>query len=198
MSPTNIHFASSLLNRAGSSFSDQATIQPFNRPVYTVYIPEFPPETVRKYAKLFNEGIEGKWLSYANDSTEILRVVDPSSPSNIPKVCISAVMSPNPRTSDPSQQPKEPLDFLLVIQGENANERSKVVVEHTIEDAATSMLHEAMNGFSVVFTGALLRSDSSMLFTQHKTRQYNVEKVSDIAALNASDSRRFGEISIIC
>lgn len=85
-----------------------------------------------------------------------------------------------------------------MIQGKNANERSKVVVEHTLEDAATSMLHEAINGFSVVFTGALLRSDSTKLFLQSKQRSYSFKKVPDIAALNDFESHGFDQIGIIC
>ncbi|KAI4280405.1 MAG: hypothetical protein L6R38_004500 [Xanthoria sp. 2 TBL-2021] len=203
MSPTNIRKASSLLDRAGTSFDDQASIQPFGQPIYTVYVHDFPQETVDQYTKVFNYGIEGQWLSNANDPTEVFRVVDPSAPYNVPKVCISSVMKKPPPsfrnpTSDPSPQPKEPLDFLLVIQGKNANERSKIVVEHTLEDAATSMLHEAINGFSVVFTGALLRSDSTKLFLQSKQRNYSFKKVPDIAALNDFESHGFDQIGIIC
>lgn len=202
MSPTNIRFASSLLDRAGSSFDDQATIQPFGRAVYTVYVHDFPQETVNQYAKVFNHGVEGHWLSNANDPRKILRVVDPSAPYNIPKVCMSSLMKKPPpfrnSTSDPSPQPKEPLDFLLVIQGKNANERSKVVVSHSLEDAATSMFHEAINSFSVVFTGALLRSNSTKLFFQEREWIYSFKKVPDIAALNDLESSGFNQIGIIC
>ncbi|KAL8672161.1 MAG: hypothetical protein Q9168_003360 [Polycauliona sp. 1 TL-2023] len=201
MSPTNIRKAWPMLDRAGTSFDDQATIEPFGLPVYTVFVEEFPQETLDKYAKLLNHGIEGQWLSDALDPTKAFGAVDPSLPSKVPKLCISGVLKNRDAQSryimsNPPPGMKEPLDFLLVVQGKNASERSKIVVEHKLEDAATSMLHEAINGYSVVFTGAILRSDSNKLFSQ--TGLFELKKVPDIAALNDFDSHGLPRIRIIC
>ncbi|KAL8919741.1 MAG: hypothetical protein Q9208_006607 [Pyrenodesmia sp. 3 TL-2023] len=202
MSPTNIRKAPALLQHAGKTLDDQATIQPFNRPVYTVYISEFLQEDLNKYSKLFNHGIEGQWLSNSRNPTGgVLKVVDPSPPSTIPKISISWVLNPT-STSTQSPQLEYPLDFILVIQGNNALERSKVIVARSAEHAATSMLHEAMNGFSVVFTGALLRSDTEELFSSSERSQpFQFVKMPDVMALMACTnkmSKKCGEVRIIC
>ena len=207
MSPTNIHKASSLLSRCGGTFDDQATIQPFGRPVYTIYVEAFPQEVVNKFAELFNHSVEGQWLSSANDPTRVFRTVDPSLPSAIPKLCMSRALKEEPRQSYGKQsentlQLKEPLDFLIVVQGKNASERSKIVVERSREDAATSMLHEAMNGYSVVFTGALLRSDMNRLLSRKKNSKFRFESMPDLATLvsfsGSEESQSNKQLGIYC
>ncbi len=207
MSPTKIRKAAELLGRAGSTFDDQVTIEPFGRSVYTVYVAQFPQEHVDRYTELINHGNEGQWLSWANDLTRAFKVVEPSLPFGIPKVCISWVLKGHARWTynekiDTSQQPKEPLDSLLIVQGKNERERSKVVVARSLEDAATSILHEAINGYSVVFTGALLRSDLNKLFSDAKSCIFSLKKLPDVAALNAfsgsKEAQTFQQIGIIC
>ncbi|KAL8838914.1 MAG: hypothetical protein Q9170_001951 [Blastenia crenularia] len=207
MSPTNIHYASALLDRAGSKIDVQATIQPFGIGVYEIYTPAFSQEAIDKYAELLNHGVEGQWLSNASDPTRLFRVVDPSPPAGIPKVCISRALEDSSRSgrygkSETSQQPTEPLHYLLIVQGKNASERSKVVVERSLHEVATSMLHEAMNGYSVVFTGALRRSDMNKLFSRKKTTNFSFKIMPDVATLTFSatsrDFQATEQLGIIC
>ena len=155
MSPTNIRHASDLLTRAGRSFvDDQATIEPFGKQICTVYNDTFPKEVLDSYANLFRHGVEGKWLSYGNDLRKMIQVVQPSQPTNIPQLLISCALADDPRPDHfraQDRQPREPLDFLLTIQGGAASERSKLVVARSRTDAATTMLHEAMNGFYCLY-----------------------------------------------
>lgn len=99
-------------------------------------------------------------------------------------------------------QPKEPLDFLFIVQRKHASERSKIVVERSLESAATSMFHEAMNGFSVVFTNVLLRSDMHQLFSNKKTGKFSFKKMLDIATLSSfsgsKESQVTGMLDILC
>ena len=211
MSPTNIHKAAQLLNHVGSTFDSQVTIMPSGRRAYTVYVAEFSQETVDKYTKLIIRGIEGQWLSWGNDPTRVFRVVEPSLPFDIPKVCISWVLKRHAGSIydeeideeiDISQQPREPLDYLLVFQGKNASERSKVVVARSLEDATTSILHEAINGYSVVFMGALLRSDMNELFSDAKSCILSLKKLRDVGVLNlfsgSEEAQTLRQIGIIC
>ena len=204
MSPTNIRHASDLLTRAGRPFDDQATIQPFGKQVYTIYTDTNPQEVLDKYASLFRHGVEGKWLSYGNNITKIIQVVQPSQPSSIPKVLISCALALDPRPSDfksQDQEPREPLDFLLIIQSGAASERSKLVVARSRTEAATTMLHEAMNGFSTVFTGALFRSDMNLLFHDNTKGGFSLRKCHDVASLNTFSeerSKHAQELGVIC
>lgn len=204
MSPTNIRYASDLLTRAGTIFDDQATIQPLGKQVYTIYTDTFLQEALDTYASLFRHGVEGRWLSYSNDFTKVIKVVQPSPPSDIPKLVISCALAEDSRPGSPEapdQHPGESLDLLLIFQGSAASQRSKLAVARSLTDAATIMLHEAMNGFSTVFTEALLRSDMKQLFHDGGYRGYSLRKCQDVASLNAFSKERSedeDELGVIC
>ncbi|KAL9011884.1 MAG: hypothetical protein Q9173_003315 [Seirophora scorigena] len=197
MGQTNIRKASGLLLGAGSTSENQVIIQPFGIGAYTVYIPSFSQELVNKYIKLLNHGLEEQWLSHVNNPMQTLRVLDPSQLSSIPKVCISGAVKD---TSSQQQQPKASLDYLLIVQGNNASERSKTVVERSLEDVVTSILHEAMNRCSTVFTGTLLRSDMNEVFSPMRSFKLSCHKMPDVAALIEIPTKRSSaskEIGII-
>ena len=84
MSPTNTRKAYELLYRAGSNFDDQATLMPFNKPVYNFYVESFPQEAVDKFDRLFNHGVEERRLSYRNDPIKVSKVVETSPASPVP------------------------------------------------------------------------------------------------------------------
>ena len=209
MSPTNIRHGSELVSRAGQSWDDLATIMPFGRKVYIDCLNNFPQEVINTYTKLLDKGIQGQWLSSGKDVTRTINVVEPSPPLEIPRVCMSHALSQEPRYPQPikhesAPQPWEQLGYLLIVQGRNACERSKVVVEQRKNDAGKAMLHEAMNGFSVVFTGAMLRSDICALFDERRTWHPSFKKVPDIPSLvefsqkNAQVVGDTLQIGIIC
>lgn len=64
------------------------------------------------------------------------------------------------------------------------------------------MLHEAMNGFSTVFSGAMFRSDTAKLFSPDKYKiRYLFKKVKNIAELNGMEpvpDNNGGVIGILC
>ena len=93
------------------------------------------------------------------------------------------------------------MDFLLIIHGGAASERSKLVVARSRTDAATTMLQEAMNGFSTVFTGALLRSDMNLLFRDNTKSGFSLRKCHDVASLSTFSEKRLEhakELGVIC
>lgn len=199
MSSTNIRKASFLLERAGSTFDDQATIEPFGQKIYNVYIPSFTQEAVNSHTEHFHHGVEGQWLSNARDPTRQFRVVDASPPLQVPKVCISRALE----SKTWSAESEEPLHALFIVQGQNASERSKIVVARTLHEAATSILHEAINGYSVVFTGAMFRSEMELLFSKQKILIRPTFKIMpDVEALNSfavtNDPMRTKQLGIIC
>lgn len=58
------------------------------------------------------------------------------------------------------------LAFNILLQGRNAFERSKAVARPTRDAIAAAMLHEAMNGYSIVFSGIFLLSSLPKIFQQ--------------------------------
>ena len=75
------------------------------------------------------------------------------------------------KTPDLSQKPKEPLNSLLIVQGKRASEQSKAIIEPNRMNAATTMMHETLNGFSVFLVGGILESDKHRLFRSSKMFQ---------------------------
>lgn len=51
------------------------------------------------------------------------------------------------------------LEYLLVIQGCNGTIRSRLLVRWDLEATDAEMLYESANGYSVVLSGALMKSD---------------------------------------
>lgn len=90
---------------------------------------------------------------------------------------------PNPREQD--VQPKELFAYILVVQGVNASERSKVVTKTTLDGVARSMLREAANGFSIVFSGVVFRSNIANIFPENESpSDLRFVKGKDVAELN--------------
>ena len=67
-------------------------------------------------------------------------------------------------------------------------------MEQNREEAASTILHEALNGFSVVFVGALLGSDIDQLFQNKEVQGIRFKKLSDIRSLNAFSENNHGNL----
>ena len=213
MSPTNIHNASDLLRHAGYPIEDQAIIQPFGRQVY-IDVGAHSQEDINKFRKLLNCGIQDQWVSNTGDNFPAFRVVYTAGLINIPKVCVSDAFASkfalkdsghrrHERPGEPGNEPKEPLCYILIVQRSNASERSKIITKSTLEGAARAILHEAADGFSVVFSGATFRTNVANMFPEYESSgNFNFVKVTDIAELNATatvgDNRRGGKVGILC
>lgn len=100
--------------------------------------------------------------------------------------------------------PGERLTFSIVVKGKTAPEQSKTVLKRSREDVASTMLHEAVNGYSVVFTGGTLRSDANLLFLSSSSHYVKFKKLPDIASLyrlydtNKKDPQRSCVLEILC
>ena len=81
---------------------------------------------------------------------------------------------------------------MLVIMGKNASRAAKVLVEYSRQDAASAMLREALNGYSTVFSAALLKEDAIEIFEDHKhsssLRFLKVEKRQGVVSYTSSNS----------
>lgn len=211
MSPTNIRSGRDMISRTGSHFNDQAFIQPFNLPVHMTYV-EFSQESVDKLSKQLNCGIEDVWVSNVNSfdsattlSNDSFKVVEAGPSMKIPNVCVSLGFCTDRRspTNHPPEEPLAPIGYIIVVQGRNASERSKLVTNSSRSDIANTMLQEAMNGYCIVFSGALFRSSLREMFplvrsaqTFKFTRVNGVTGLNKLAAENGTEGQ--GEIGIIC
>lgn len=155
MGQTNIHRASALLSRAGISFEDQARIEPCGKEIYLNF-ESLPQEEINKIGPLLNHGSQDTWVS-RNITDYRFRPVSAPPPIAYPKVCVSfglkERLTRDPMSSystprKPDELPNEALGFIIVVQGANASERSKVVTKTTLEAVSKFNFHQMSTGKS--------------------------------------------------
>lgn len=144
MDQTIIRNAFQLLNHATAILDEQAIIKPFDRQVYNQYGP-ISQEDIDRFRPLFNCGIQDKWVLFGGFKGII--PVEASPPLGIPTMRVSPGLDPaierdkpdsnyeKPPAYDeePPVKPREPLSYIIIVQGSNASERSKVVINSSLE-----------------------------------------------------------------
>lgn len=125
-------------------------------------------------------------MSNADAPNARLRTVLAASTSEYPKVCIDpGLILSRPDLQQPGTH-KPILTYIFLVQGKNASERTKIVAKPTRDAAAAAMLHEIMNGYSIVFSGAFLSSNVwKLLPATPTTGRWKFSKVKDVAGLNS-------------
>jgi hypothetical protein len=164
--PTNFHTAFQLLSRAGSTFELQAMIEHFHRPVYVSYT-SIPQEVVDKYLWCLSCGHLDQWVSRSTDPLAPMPVhVNTTAPDPFriaPKAIISPALAGNPYSNERDDQVSQ-IDFVLIIEGLSGATQQKLVVAHARHDASATIFHEAINGYSVVFSGAVPKTVTRSVF----------------------------------
>lgn len=137
MNQTNIRDASQLLDHVNAVLDDQAKIMPFDKEVYNQYGP-ISQEDIDKFSRLLNCGIHDQWVS--SKGYEAFKPVGASPPLHIPTIRVSPGLDPEsdrnvymPDYEDPTTRPKEPLSYIVIVQGINASERSKIVINSSLK-----------------------------------------------------------------
>ena len=212
MSPTNIHSASALLSRAGTNFEDQATILPFGIPVYTIF-QGFSQLKLDKYSEILNDFQQDIWLRANVDPAQTLTspitskghtLANPPERLDVPKACISGALSRELTTATfmngkrvQPEEPKEPLHFVLIIQGKDGGAKWKIVSEDSFQGVARAIMFEVLNRYSVIFSGAIFESDLNRLKAHDAF--YTFVGVQSPAALNAlATAKKEHTIGVIC
>nr|POE54178.1 hypothetical protein CFP56_63481 [Quercus suber] len=157
MGITNIHRPSQLTTRSAYEFADQAMIQPLQQPVLVVTGP-FSQADVDKYEWCLRSTQLDSWI-LRNHQTGKCSFVDADSGIRVPQIRVG------PGLADKEEQHQR--KYILVIQGNSGNSRAKVVIEDSLEKAATTMLHAALNGYSTVFSAAFHGSSPSTIYNGH-------------------------------
>lgn len=200
MSPTllKIGSAKALITNAGQDSEDQATIIPLDRPVY-VECCSFSQDRLCKLTRLLNCGIRDRWVSDAGTSEGKYHTTSTPVHFRVPRVCVSPALDPKVLPEKQREPNYDHIDYILVVQ--DAVGSLKMVTEPSLSAAARTMLHEALNGFSIVFSGALFhcnidwmfRSDSRPSKIQFKTVM-SINALNGLSVLNGKE----GTIGVIC
>jgi hypothetical protein len=167
MGVTNIRSGHMLLEQAGKNL-DQVAFIPENvmRSIY-LEARSISKEELETYSNflLILRSDRDRWLDFRGWPLEI-PPRNPILPQAIvaPKVVLSPGLSRNwiqrGRKSEEQQvQEPEDLAFIAIVQGLAGASVIKVVVKYSAEAIGNAMFHELMNGYSIVFSGVLLKSE---------------------------------------
>jgi hypothetical protein len=122
-------------------------------------------------------------------------------PSTIPKIHVTKGLQwPPPRTYGAGKEHHdvvEPSDlaFIMVIQGRSGSIRPKLVLRTSRVQAGAEMFYEAANGFSVVFSGATLKSN----LEKRGDLRYTFKRVgSFVELLSMDEDSTQKKISVLC
>lgn len=180
MGLTNFHTAAQLLERSGRKQELQAIIQEFKCPVYVNYT-SFTKEAVEQYSWRLRYGHLDQWVMPSDGTPEVTLTKTPD-PLKVPKLCIAPIFPPNVRSSTEDDAFSN-VDYIFLVEG-NRGANQKLVVVHDIHDAGVLIFHEAMNGFSIVFSGAVPKAAFKALLTEPKNRyrEISFKKVESIEA----------------
>ncbi|KAE8447876.1 hypothetical protein EG329_010105 [Mollisiaceae sp. DMI_Dod_QoI] len=164
MGLTNFHSAGQLLARAGTQQELQAIIQELHCPVYVNYT-SFPQEALEQYSWRLRYSHLDQWASPVEDTFPPATLTKTPDPLKIPKLSIAPVFGPA-STRDLSSM----LAYIFLIEG-NRGANQKLVLQHDHHGAGVTVFHEAMNGFSVVFSGAVSKRALGVFLTEPKRRR---------------------------
>lgn len=189
MGPTNIHYPAQLLERASIQgvFSDQAVVKPFGKPVLIISGP-FAQEDIDRYQWCLRSTDIGTWIE-EDKETQTGKVSEPDVGMEVPKMRIGPGLS---RASNSAEQ----LRYVLVVEGRTGSRKVKVLIESGLDQVAATMLHEALNGYSTVFSAAYRPQPSgSKSVPLVGPRDALFRKV---AASQAMDNNAGGVFGLIC
>jgi hypothetical protein len=149
MSPTSIDSSLALLSRVSSNgtFSDEMAMLPFDKPVLIVSGP-FSQEDIDRYTWCLKNPHIGSWIrgdALSTSSATSGAITSADEGPNIPQIRLGPGLSKDLPESRERR-------YVLVIQGRTGAHKVKVMVADSREQAATIMMHEALNGYSTVFS----------------------------------------------
>jgi hypothetical protein len=192
MTLTNFHHASQMLERAGGKRELQARIGDCGTLVYVNYT-SFAQETLDRFSQRIRGGGIDQWASKQQKQYP-LQLTRPSDPwPKIPHLCISPAFGlPNSRLSSGTSKKEPELDFVFVVEGISGSVTQKLVLEYDIHNAGVRMFHEAMNGYSIVFSAAISKKVTyNLFFMGSDNHSVTFEKVASVVELAKVEPRDF-------
>ena len=81
-----------------------------------------------------------------------------------PQVNVSAALQEIDSSREMDSGPKaEELAYVLIIQGKTGATRAKLLIESDLDRAQAAIMYEAINGYTVAFSAAILKKNVSRL-----------------------------------
>lgn len=169
MGLTNFHSAPQLLERAGRDHELQAQIKEFNCAVYVNYT-SFTQAHIDQYSWRLQYAHLDQWAALKDDFAQPITVTGAPPRLSVPKLSISPILKWRSASVD-DYAPI--LDYIFIIEG-NRGGNQKLVVQHDLHNAGATLFHEAFNGISVVFSGAVSKNSFGAFLTDPDYRRQKV------------------------
>ena len=158
--PIEIVSPSDLLHRTSFSRGESATVKIIEKTIYLIHRP-IAQNTLNQFSPLLNHGIIDQWLSPRTGNPDAFeRARSPPSASSIPRLHIGLLM----HVSTKYMESETPLVYFVVVQGLEASSISKIVVREEFVDIMLAMFSEAIIGYNLVLSGAMLDADAVKVF----------------------------------
>jgi hypothetical protein len=193
---SNIHRTHDLVKKAGRSFEEIAFIDYARQLVYII-TKALVQEDLDRYTDVLRECKVGSWIQKSQDNRESFVSCPGDRSLTVPKIIVSNGMQ-NPGSeihlyagsrvaqdnlSEDYGPEETKLAYILVIQGQTGDSKCKLVVETSLDGATSAMMYEALNGYSTVFSAAMLKSDLAKL----RNQAYALKAVQDRKSLRTVD-----------
>jgi hypothetical protein len=172
MTLTNFHTAAQLLARAGSTQELQAMIQPFQYPLYVNYT-SFPQETIDQYSWRLQNAHLDEWVCKTEDTFKPVIISSAPEPvRKVPILCVSHAFK-NLRHPSTIEDPSQDVDYIFLVEGNRGATCLKLVLQHDSHGAGVTFFHEAMKGYSVVFSGVVSKKAFQIFLVDPMNRVLN-------------------------
>lgn len=155
MGQTNIRSGGAILERAGRPGEDSACIPDFQKYVL-ITGHDFTIGDIQKYWNLLRFGNCDVWNKKGVGFNDY-QPVEADQASQIPMVHVSKAVKPE--LGYGARSDSDELVYIIVVEGRNRNIRSKLVDRVDLARMGTDIFWECVNGYSIVFSGAVLKAD---------------------------------------
>ena len=171
MGRTNIHRSNQLLTHAGRTL-DYVALAMDNHQLWYIVNGPLSQHHLDRHAAFLRTGNVNTWLEKDDGLPQKFTPCDGDRALPHPGIAVSPGLqvpgqemtsrSRKDLDASPGPQAKD-LIFVLVIQGQTGDAKAKVILETSREKAAVAIMSEAMNGYSTVFSAAMLKVDVEKL-----------------------------------
>jgi hypothetical protein len=186
MGLTNIHHATQVLQYAGRGMVIQAILANHNKLVL-LNGRSFHQAEVEAFVPYLQDKRKDIWLGF--DKRNVLQQVSAPGPLEAPMLHTSRGVDV------PSGRDAPNMAFLMLVRGREAAAATKVRVLYDETAVACAAVEEASQGYTVVFTAALLRSKLPLL----GQADVSFKKVDKLSALTAPGAMEEGKmVPLLC
>lgn len=155
--PVNINTTDDLLAGAGRGYKlQQATFRINRQPVLLEYTnSQCHVEKFSTIMQTASRSMMGTWIQIPSGIC-----CEPDTACKVPKIVVSRAFQH--KGSDFAKFSPS-ISFIYIVQGLCDASKAKVVLAWDVETAAAGMIHEALNGYSTVFSAAIHKNAASLV-----------------------------------